>query len=557
MDRPTFLRVIAVVLVVLLSGRWLSDSVHSHMREKAKKHADSKVRDEMPSALNEQGRREYVLEVIGLGVTFEKYRQGSLWTALQGGNSFSIIREKDPKKYPWQGSDKLGVSGSRACDALENGAGSSPMYWGIPSFYAGGPGDPAQRHGANNPVPGLTGGATTTGMAWHLFVIAPWRLEERPDRLLEQVFSFFDANPDVPYIVVAADDSSATRDEARAMGSPAIIKDGYYIPEMPDSTALFVLARRERVEPLRPYVWTDPQNDFVQTKLRMMYYEMFDSLPTGGRWSDGTRMTGRPPSAEEWLPAAAAFARRPEVRGEGLVSHLNDFNPLAHRPPKDWKPTPWFPIPWNTDQMETFDRLPSLGFIHRPTFVKFVDDQGKPVTRHDARQAILDSAWQEALKTLPESERGKGPARVIAATGNKTEQILTLEGMLSHYARQGGPQIDTSKPAQFINTDRRLGNTGAATFFMQMAIGVMGSYREGGASAAINFRDPMEASIIFITPPSEEKRKSQQGDVFRHRVGPAIDPDNYKPPAVAAGAENHTHERASAGTAIKSAVKHQ
>jgi hypothetical protein len=46
--------------------------------------------------------------------------------------------------------------------------------------------------------------------------------------------------------------------------------------------------------------------------------------------------------------------------------------------------------------------------------------------------------------------------------------------MLHHYAAHGGPEIDSAKTAQFINTDRCLGNTGAATFFVQMALGVMG-----------------------------------------------------------------------------------
>ena len=159
--------------------------------------------------------------------------------------------------------------------------------------------------------------------------------------------------------------------------------------------------------------------------------------------------------------------------------------------------------------METFDRLPSFGFVHRPVFVKFADEKGKPVKRRDARQSILNAGWQQALQTLPEAERGKGPARIVAGTGNQPEQLLMLEGMLHDYAAQGGPEIDTGKNAQFINTDLRLGNTGAATFFMQMAIGVMGSYRDGGTSAAINLRDSHEASIIFITPPADADASSR------------------------------------------------
>jgi len=167
-----------------------------------------------------------------------------------------------------------------------------------------------------------------------------------------------------------------------------------------------------------------------------------------------------------------------------------------------------------------------------------VDADGKPLSRRDARAAALAAGWQEALQTLPESQRKAAPARVIAATGGAnpqgTEQTIALTTVLTDWAEQGGPELDPAKPNQWINTDARLGNTGAATWFMQMAIGEMGSYREGGASAAINLRDPSEASIVLITPPSDDKRKSQQhpngGDVFQYRGTPAIDPANYQQP---------------------------
>ncbi|OYO26559.1 DUF2875 family protein [Janthinobacterium sp. PC23-8] len=243
-------------------------------------------------------------------------------------------------------------------------------------------------------------------------------------------------------------------------------------------------------------------------------------------------MMPRQPTVPEWLAATAKFAQRPDVRGVGLYQ-FNAINPWIHRPPQTWKPTPWFPIPWNREQMDTFDRLPSYGFVHRPVFVKFKDENGKPVTRRDARQKIFNAGWQEALLTLPEGERSQGAARIIAATGKQPAQQLMLEGMLHDYAAQGGPEIDSGKSAQFIHTDHRLGNTGAATFFVQMALGVMGSYRDGGASAAINLRDRDEASIVFITPPSSAVREEQAPfEIFRSRVTPSVDPANYAAPAV-------------------------
>lgn len=373
-------------------------------------------------------------------------------------------------------------------------------------------------------------------MAWHLFSIAPWSLAEHPDKLLLNIFEFFDTHPDVPYVVLTADDSAGTRDGIRAKGDAKMLQDGYYIPDMPDTTVAFVLARRERVELLRSAIWDDPENKFVQEEFRAMYYQLMESLAKPDK-ELGAEFPPIPrqPTVAEWLTAAAAFAQRPDIRGVGLHT-FDKLNPSQNRPPDDWKPTPWFPIPWNREQMETFDHLPSFGFVHRPVFVKLADEEGKPVTRRDARQAMFNAGWQQALQTLPEAERGKGVARIVAGTGNQPEQLLMLESMLHDYAVQGGPEIDSGKSTQFINTDLRLGNTGAATWFMQMAIGVMGSYREGGASAAINLRDRNEASIIFITPPSNDKRQQQDanGDIFRSRITPAVDPANYAAPSVEA-----------------------
>lgn len=535
MDRFRWLSVPLTITIFLLGCIWLSVSLKASARAREWQHKTELLKAQEAGTKTEQMQREYMLEVISLGVTVEKYRQGKLWDVLQTGTPFSSIREKDAKKYEWRDVDKLGVSGGRACDALENGAGNSPMFWGVPTFYAGSPiRDPARQPSEIRPMAGLAASAEGTGMAWHLFVTGPWKLGEHPDQLLAQVFAFLDAHPDLPYVVLLADDSTATRDGLLAPGEKPLITDGYYIPEMPDATAVFVLARRERVEPLRPYVWDDPDNDYLQDNLRMMYYELRDSVPTAEKLAHPEKFNiGRQPTVAEWLTAAAKFAKHPVFEKKERDISLTGLRRWFTTPPKDWKPTPWFPLPWNRNQMETFDRLPSLGFIHRPVFVKFEDEHGKPVKRRDARQKILEAGWQEALQTLPEAERTKGPARIIGAFGGNVEQQLAFEGTLHSYAAQGGPEIDTSKTAQFINIDRRIGNTGASTFFVQMALGVMGSVIEGGTSAAVNLRDPTGASIVFISPPKDPKQAAQKNwNPFQHEVAPAIDPENYKPPTV-------------------------
>jgi hypothetical protein len=532
-----------MAVVTLVFGAWWTMMA----RNAQVKQQQPQMRTQQVTA-SDQAKREYVLEVIGLGVTLDKYRQGKLWEALQAGSPYITIREQDKEKYEWSAQDKVGLGGSRGGDSLENGAQYTPMYYGVPVFNAESPIlNPARADKPNSPLPGLAGGAVPSGMAWHLFVTGPRRFDEHPDRILEDVFAFFDSNPDVPYIVLNTDDGMGRRDSYRPPDAPELLRDGYYIPEMPDSSALFVLARRERVDPVRPFVWDDPDNEFVQKIFRWMYGELMESVPHPRRTQitrtpaqvgadpirhESADPAERQPLVAEWLEAAAAFAQRPDIRGTGVVGMLGDLNLFSHHPSKEWKPTPWFPIPWNKDQLATFDRLPTLGFIHRPTFVRFLDEHGKPLTRRDEREKAMQAGWQAALQTLPEAQRAGAPARIVAATGGNTDQLVVLHATLNAHVARGGPEIDSGKSSQFIDTDRRLGNTGATTLFMQMAIGVMGSYRDGGISAAVNLRDLNEASIVLISPPSDDKRKMQKhpngGDVFAHHGSPAIDPNNYK-----------------------------
>lgn len=541
MSKPWWLLAVVLGVGLGLGGRRLLTAHEANARQVQASAAASKAREQLAATRTEQGQREYVLEVINLGVTLDKYRQGKLWDAIQSGNPYTSLREHDPKKYPWADTDKLGMSGGRSGDTLENGAGYTVTEWGTPVFNAR---PPDMSKYANNPLMpdmGIAASAESSGMVTSLFVAGSARFSEWPDRILEDVFNFVDAHQDVPYVVLNSDDGMDVRESSLPPGSPPLVKDGYYIPEMPDSSALFVLARRERVDPIRPFIYDDIDGvppvvpmevlnrDGVARRLFLGYLDLQKSVP---RPHDPDMASRRTVTAAEWLDFAAKFSIRPDIRGTGSISFLDRELNAKHRPPADWKPTPWFPIPWSKTQLGQFDSMTSRGFVHRPVFVKTIDEHGKPLHRRDARQKALMEGLQQALLTLPEAERAKGPARVIVATNNQTEQLIAIEGVLHQYAADGGPEIDSGKLDQFINIDRRLGNTGAATLFMEMAIGVIGSYRAGGPSLAINLRDPHEASFIFISPPSEEKRKAQEhlGDVFRGIRSPAINPENYAMP---------------------------
>ena len=479
----------------------------------------------------------YVLEVIGLGVSLDKHRQGKLWDALQKGHPFATIREMDPNKYPYSSSDKLGYEGAADASALENGVGGLPMYWAAPSFYASGPfTNPRSQTSDQDPPIGVVASTSTTGLSLTLFVPAGYRLSDHPDRLLEEAFAFFDAHPDVPYLVVAANDGMYFRYLYGPDHNPPLVRDGHYVPEMPGAAALFVLARRERLDALRPFAFEDTDQDAnsrvqnrtgLARRVFLAHYDLSEQLGEAKGKLLGRKVPDRWPTVPEWLAAAKEFSRRPDVVGTPGLGRLNPFDDVVHTP-RGYTPTPWFPIPWNKEQFETFDRLPTLGYVHRPHYIPLTDADGKPLARRSERIAALVKGWNQALAAFPDTQRPAALKRLISSTGGSPDTLVELTALVDAQAGGGGPELHLDKPNEWINLEPRLGNTGSASLFMGMAIGVMGSYIDGGGSAAINLRNDREASLVFISPPPPDKLQRQGRGVFKNQVTPAIDPANYR-----------------------------
>src|SRR5476649_172814 len=198
-NRIFWLIIIPVVLVALLFTSMWRTAVR---RAQVPSPVIGAVQEESDAAHLEQAKREYVLEIMGMGVTLDKYRQGKLWEALQKGSPYSSVREQDPQKYLWAAIDKNGLGGKRFDDAVENGFSRSLMYWGVPSFYAGGP-DKVGGEQSDEPIIGPLSGYSD----FYLNVAASWIMEERPDRIIDKIFTIFDKYPDLPYIVLTAEDS--------------------------------------------------------------------------------------------------------------------------------------------------------------------------------------------------------------------------------------------------------------------------------------------------------------------------------------------------------------
>ena len=166
--------------------------------------------------------------------------------------------------------------------------------------------------------------------------------------------------------------------------------------------------------------------------------------------------------------------------------------------------------------------------MHRPHYIPLTDADGKPLARRSERVAALVKGWNQALEAFPEAQRPAALKRVISSTGGNPDKLVELTALLDAQAAGGGPELHLDKPNEWIDIEPRLGNTGSASQFMNMAIGVMGSYIDGGGSAAINLRNDREASLVFISPPPPEKIQRQGRAVFKNQVTPAIDPANHR-----------------------------
>jgi hypothetical protein len=360
--------------------------------------------------------REYVLEVIGLGVSLDKHRQGKLWDALQKGHPFGTIREQDPEKYPGPGATSLQQKAAPRLGPGERHSRPANVL-ACPIVFASEPSEDRDWPPSEaDPAIGIVAATDSNGLDLTLFVPAGYMLADHPDRLLEKAFAFFDAHPDVPYLVVAASDGLYFRHLNRPPGSPPLLYDGYYVPSMPASSALFVLARRERVDAAALRIRGHRSGN---ARARA---ESYRARPSPFPCPLRTLRTTRPGHGQGRLDALAhrprvarrdrPFRQAPRRARPESVSLLHPSDDVVHVP-KGYKPTPWFPIPWNKYQLEVFDRLPTLGYLHRPTYIQLTDADGKPLTRQSDHRGP-HQGWQDALLTLPEAQR-KAPSSASSA----------------------------------------------------------------------------------------------------------------------------------------------
>lgn len=428
------------------------------------------------------------LEVVGVGLSIEMFRQSQAWTEMLKHPKDSIL-PSDLSSYPTNSTIRELASEKRSADALEGGSSQFVEQWPIPSIsiwsYCEKPEKPSIfSYGKtnydffNNRIEALRRPA---GMHHHQIASLGSIFLNEPDEILERAFQFFDQNPDAPALLLYVSDGDINRSMTGDLTRAAYWEDGpRRIDSMTEAIVVLVLARRDRVDALRP----------------------FAPHATGDRNAQFHTERDRQLNAAR---AAARAAGKPEP--QQLV----------------FKPSRYVPMPWTEEQLAQFDSLATIAVVHRPVRISYrKDKQGKPTfdpaqktsLMHDQeQQAAFKTGLDAALRKIP----GGKPARVFYDTGGPTAGRHVVP--LSLAAHHSLPGFDLFKPDQGYDLHARVGNTGAASPFVQWALAAIAAHHQKNASLTVSLRRNDEATITAVTP-SLDSNDPKKTNVLDFKLAP-------------------------------------
>jgi hypothetical protein len=189
----------------------------------------------------------------------------------------------------------------------------------------------------------------------------------------------------------------------------------------------------------------------------------------------------------------------------------------------NFKPSKFMPFPWSDMQIQQFDALPTIAVLHRPIRVTYRKDKdGKPtfdpqqqdkLMPTQQRQTAFKTGFDAALKEIP----GGKPARVFYDAGGAATGANVIP--LSLAVHDALPDLEFGKPDEFYDISERIGNTGAASPFVQWALASMASFQKKDAGVTVNLRQKEEATITVITP-SPDKRQHPMGHPINFNLAP-------------------------------------
>lgn len=422
------------------------------------------------------------LELVGVGVSLETWRNHpnypklNLWSAVENSNGSYIISQ-DAKQYASNLGAQRMMNAKRKEDAVDAAMRDFMDRYPLPIAVLGpawrGPDDETEREAqrisnadsfvvTKNGAP-LTARGEFAGLLTQSGQVMNSYLNDEADSLWTTIFATFTQHGDLPAVGVAAKDGIIQR-----AGS-------YYKSDKPRCDKMTEESFRPKQSRTLSDNWT------------------FIALARRGRI--------------DWLRPFAPFVIDTMVvknRNGHYSRNWSEFAGWKSAPPKPFAPTPFIATPWTPFQIDQYDHLENLGTLHRPVPVSFLDDQGNPVNAAE-RTRRMEASLRIALAPLG----GKAPARIFYDYGSvwddrssSTRFLPLVQGMHAIDA-----DFDILAPKKGFDLARVLGDTGAGSPFVAVALASMAGRQSGGATLIANLRRNKGATLLLVTPPSREQIK--------------------------------------------------
>jgi hypothetical protein len=438
-----------------------------------------------------QHGQQFVLEVRGLGVVTGRDNNEEIWQAIEAkaDNNVSYLSQ-NPADYPGDADTRVSNLGLVKGLAFDEAAKHAVERWPVPVFVWGPPKDPKNSYRA---AVDISDARQKAGLGATLFL---WQDDANSDdgaAIVKKLFDFFDTHPDAPSALVFSIDGTLTRALLGAPGHVELAR-GHVIPAQPDSIVAMLVSRSDRVDRLiRPFaVSATDQHGTDDDKLWDYYWSRND-----GEGPDGFEAFYRSQIQDKgydhpMIPGTMSSA--------WWQQQLPSFwKEIANKGPGQFAPSPYLPIRWTTSQVKNFEQAPMLGYLHRPVLVKLTDDEGHPLKTASAADA-LKLGWEQALATLPANEQ---PRRVFYDTTGDRQWVIPLHQAL---AQAGKPVLDLSDAKEGYDIGRRIGDTGISSPLVQIGLGLISGFEQGGASATISRSPNGTVSIVMVSPPDPATR---------------------------------------------------
>ncbi len=300
-------------------------------------------------------RNRFSLEILAVGLGLEYLRHAEVWEELQGRDRFEGILSADPDDYPSTAEDKERAQREREAETLEPVLGWLNGEWAIPTFLAGpAPENPTMLSLLES---NLAEALELLGGAGLRLRVIECSFGDDTDRILQAVFDFMDRNPEVPAVLIVAEDGLVLRHGLRSEDSMDLLVDGpRREDERSEAVAAILLGRKERLAAMKAFVGVDVHDDDVMTP----YWEK-----------------------EHLSRSAEAFTT-----------------------------TEFLPSAWSSGLIEAFLALPVLGQLHRPQYAEFLEGTGD-----GSRAGVFKASWSEAMVNLGE---GAKPGTLLYDAGPVT-----------------------------------------------------------------------------------------------------------------------------------------